>query len=86
MKRIGVYLGFLLAGALLSGCGSVGTYDTTPSPVAEVEQGVLGDLNQYVWQLLGQRAAGNGEAEKVLIRLLNGKGLPEPMPVRDKKV
>ncbi|HGB5188186.1 TPA: hypothetical protein ACIVM6_004183 [Salmonella enterica subsp. salamae serovar 21:z10:z6] len=44
--------------------------------MAEAEQGMLGDLNQYVRQLLRQQAAGNADAEKVLVRLLAGKGLP----------
>ncbi|EAX4124287.1 hypothetical protein LDR49_003826 [Salmonella enterica] len=89
MKRIYVCItGCLLAGSVLSGCSITehNRNDTLSPSVAEVNQGVLGDLNQYVWQLLGQSSAGNGEAEKVLVRLLDGKGLPEPAPVTDKKV
>ncbi|MFO2363689.1 hypothetical protein [Salmonella enterica] len=62
---------------MLSGCGSI-TERRGPEPVlvTEVEQGMLGDLNQYVQQLLRQQSAGNADAEKVLVRLLSGKGLP----------
>ncbi|EBR0462348.1 hypothetical protein XL31_002428 [Salmonella enterica subsp. enterica] len=80
--------GVLLAGAvLLAGCSSAGylSGDGAVLLPPEVNQGLLGDLNQYVGQLLGQRSSGNGEAEKVLVRLLDGKGLPEPIPVVDSK-
>ncbi|EDS6072885.1 TPA: hypothetical protein H2X59_004409 [Salmonella enterica] len=82
--------GVLLAGAvLLAGCSSAdhlsGDGDGAALLPPEVNQGLLGDLNQYVGQLLGQRSSGNGEAEKVLVRLLDGKGLPEPVPVVDSK-
>ncbi|EBF0843294.1 hypothetical protein ZP13_24795 [Salmonella enterica subsp. enterica] len=68
----------LIAAGMLAGCGSQDARRSraVPAPVAEVEQGMLGDLNHYVQQLLKQRAAGNAEAERVLIRLLAGKGLP----------
>ncbi|EBM0567766.1 hypothetical protein DP643_25660 [Salmonella enterica] len=62
---------------MLSGCGSITERrGLEPVPVTEVEQGILGDLNQYVQQLLRQQSAGNADAEKVLVRLLSGKGLP----------
>ncbi|ECG0942739.1 hypothetical protein DOR57_22975 [Salmonella enterica subsp. salamae] len=80
--------GVLLAGAvLLAGCSSADylSGDGAALLPPEVNQGLLGDLNQYVGQLLGQRSSGNGEAEKVLVRLLDGKGLPEPVPVVDSK-
>ncbi|EBV0313661.1 hypothetical protein DNI60_20595 [Salmonella enterica subsp. enterica serovar Oranienburg] len=80
--------GGLLAGAvLLAGCSSTGYLSDDGGALLppEVNQGLLGDLNQYVGQLLGQRSSGNGEAEKVLVRLLDGKGLPEPVPVTDGK-
>lgn len=67
----------LVAAGLLAGCGSSAERrGQEPAPVAEAEQGMLGDLNQYVRQLLRQQAAGNADAEKVLVRLLAGKGLP----------
>ncbi|HAG2521351.1 TPA: hypothetical protein G8V61_004105 [Salmonella enterica] len=80
--------GVLLAGtALLIGCSSASyqSGDGAALLPLEVNQGLLGDLNQYVGQLLGQRSSGNGEAEKVLVRLLDGKGLPELVPVTDGK-
>ncbi|EJK1075817.1 hypothetical protein NKN81_004422 [Salmonella enterica] len=80
--------GVLLAGTvLLAGCSGAGylSGDGAALLPPEVNQGLLGDLNQYVGQLLGQRSSGNGEAEKVLVRLLDGKGLPEPVPVTDSK-
>lgn len=64
--------------SLMSGCSStVQKGNEMLLSAAEVNQGVLSDLNQYVWQLLGQSSAGNAEAEKVLARLLDGKGIPE---------
>ncbi|EIU7610241.1 hypothetical protein L6F55_004298 [Salmonella enterica] len=89
MKMVKVCgVGILLAGTvLLAGCSSAG-YPSGDGAVLlppEVNQGLLGDLNQYVGQLLGQRSSGNGEAEKVLVRLLDGKGMPEPVPVTDSK-
>ncbi|EJX4187422.1 hypothetical protein ACGGXQ_003219 [Salmonella enterica] len=88
MNRVKVCrAGVLLAGVvLLTGCSVTGypSGDGAALLPPEVNQGLLGDLNQYVGQLLGQRSSGNGEAEKVLVRLLDGKGLPEPVPVTDK--
>ncbi|ECE5745835.1 hypothetical protein DK749_24935 [Salmonella enterica subsp. salamae] len=67
----------LVVATMLAGCSStMERREAEPEPVAEVEQGMLGDLNQYIQQLLRQRAAGNADAEKVLVRLLSGKGLP----------
>ncbi|EHI5678384.1 hypothetical protein J9T78_004418 [Salmonella enterica] len=75
-NRTGVCFLLVVAG-MLSGCGSTAERrGAVPAPAAEVEQGMLGDLNQYVQQLLRQQAAGNADAEKVLVRLLSGKGLP----------
>ncbi|EBU9251883.1 hypothetical protein DMO42_24260 [Salmonella enterica subsp. enterica serovar Oslo] len=79
--------GVLLASAvLLAGCSSTGGQSDDGAALLppEVNQGLLGDLNQYVGQLLGQRSSGNGEAGKVLVRLLDGRGLPEPV-VTDSK-
>ncbi|MCZ4677002.1 hypothetical protein O4O00_21860 [Citrobacter sedlakii] len=72
-----VYCLLIVAGGMLSGCSSTGERrEPVSASVAEVEQGMLGDLNQYIQQLLQQQQAGNAEAEKVLVRLLAGKGLP----------
>lgn len=75
-NRMGGYCLLVMAGILV-GCSSTTEHRGAESEaVAEVEQGMLGDLNQYVQQLLRQQAAGNADAEKVLVRLLSGKGLP----------
>ncbi|EPP0275050.1 hypothetical protein ACUJ63_004303 [Salmonella enterica subsp. enterica] len=78
MKRHSVLLtGLVLSGVMvLGGCaGSNPVSQPAPLP-PEVARGMLGDLNQYIHQLLSQRGAGNGQAENVLVRLLGGKGLP----------
>lgn len=72
--RRGVLAGLVLSGVMvLSGCAGK---RAAPPPPPEVAQGMLGDLNQYIHQLLSQRGTGNGQPEKVLLRLLGGKGLP----------
>ncbi|EAU2710452.1 hypothetical protein OE847_003747 [Salmonella enterica] len=68
--------GLLATALLLVGCSTPAEYQGR-SP-AEVEQGMLGDLNHYLQQLLKQRAAGNADAERALVRLLAGQGLPAP--------
>lgn len=66
---------------LLGGCVSRNTQEEKEglqeelSP--EAEQGLLGDLNIYVQRLLNQRTSGNENAERVLVRMLSGRGLPE---------
>lgn len=76
---------------LIQGCSTRNNtvIDADLRPVSEVEQGLLGDLNRYVWQLAGQQTAGNAQAGSILVRLMNGRGLPEPVrlsePVRDKQ-
>lgn len=78
MKRHNVCLaGLILAGVVMSGCadGEAPRQSAPASP--DVAQGMLGDLNTYIHQLLSQRGTGDGQAEKTLERLLNGKGLPE---------
>ncbi|HGJ4005741.1 TPA: hypothetical protein ACJGL8_004642 [Salmonella enterica subsp. enterica] len=77
-NRMGMCCLLVVAG-LLVGCGSSverQVQEPASAADAEVEQGMLGDLNQYVQQLLRQQSAGNADAEKVLVRLLSGKGLP----------
>lgn len=67
----------LVVVGILSACGSTAERRGPELVLAsEVDQGMLGDLNQYVQQLLRQQSAGNADAEKVLVRLLAGKGLP----------
>ncbi|EBS3707159.1 hypothetical protein EHB58_23990 [Salmonella enterica subsp. enterica serovar Hull] len=67
----------------MTGCSNITAPQISDSPaIAEIEQGMLGDLNQYVQQLLRQQRSGNTDAEKVLIRLLAGKGLPETVAKR----
>lgn len=68
----------LVAGGLLAGCSTdpARRGEQKPALIVEANQGMLGDLNRYIHALLRQRSAGNAEAEKVLIRLLAGKGLP----------
>ncbi|EAO1992409.1 hypothetical protein E0G79_21795 [Salmonella enterica] len=78
----GVLAGLALAGMImLSGCANKNVVSKPVTVSPGVSQGMLGDLNQYVYQLLGQQKAGNADAGKVLIRLLSGKGLPEPVTV-----
>ncbi|EBV5086368.1 hypothetical protein DO659_24075 [Salmonella enterica subsp. enterica serovar Minnesota] len=66
---------------LLGGCVSRNTQEEKEglqealSP--EAEQDLLGDLNIYVQHLLNQRTSGNENAERVLVRMLSGRGLPE---------
>ncbi|EAY0054875.1 hypothetical protein JZQ91_004033 [Salmonella enterica subsp. houtenae serovar 43:z4,z23:-] len=69
--------GLLAAALLLAGCSTPAERQgrEVASP-AEVEQGMLGDLNHYLQQLLKQRTAGNVDAERALVRLLAGQGLP----------
>lgn len=68
--------GVLAAGLLLAGCSTPAAHPRQTAAVEEVAQGMLGDLNRYMHALLRQRSSGNAEAEKVLVRLLAGKGLP----------
>ncbi|EAB2306343.1 hypothetical protein SKB45_001386 [Salmonella enterica] len=76
----------VLSGVLLvQGCSTRNTTTIPPVAVPEVEQGLLGDLNRYVWQLAGQQRAGNTEAGSILVRLMNSRGLPEPVNVGGKK-
>ncbi|EAM8425046.1 hypothetical protein ITK37_004640 [Salmonella enterica] len=72
-------VGVVLLGGMimLSGCTGNRAVSRPSSPQSEVTQGMLGDLNQYIHQLLSQRGAENSQSEKVLLRLLSGKGLPE---------
>ncbi|EAT7400338.1 hypothetical protein CV198_24695 [Salmonella enterica] len=69
--------GLLAVVLLLAGCSTPAERQgRSPASPAEVEQGMLGDLNHYLQQLLKQRAAGNVDAERALVRLLAGQGLP----------
>ncbi|EAU6886215.1 hypothetical protein F7396_20085 [Salmonella enterica] len=67
----------LVGGVLISGCAEKTTVSRVESVPPEVTQGMLGDLDIYIHQLLSQRGGENGQAEKTLVCLLSGKGLPE---------
>ncbi|EEA2717974.1 hypothetical protein AH137_001270 [Salmonella enterica subsp. enterica serovar Urbana] len=81
MKRLTMLWtgGVLIGIVVLNGCAGSNTLSSRHQVLepSAVTQGMLGDLNQYVHQLLGQQKAGNAEAGKVLVRLLSGNGLPE---------
>lgn len=68
--------GVAIAFNMLVGCSRNVHQEQMPPEIIIAETGVLGDLNHYVQRLMRLQAAGNAEAEKILVNILMGKGIP----------
>ncbi|EDD5390506.1 hypothetical protein BSW63_22900 [Salmonella enterica subsp. enterica serovar Enteritidis] len=79
-KILGIAVVLISLGSL-GGCVDTGAVAHSPQQVAAsgplpITQGMLEDLNQCIYQLIGQQKSGNAEAGKVLMRLVSGEGFP----------
>lgn len=68
--------GVAIAFSMLVGCSRNVHQEQMSPEIIIAETGVLGDLNHYVQRLMRLQAAGNAEAEKILVNILMGKGIP----------